>query len=79
MKHFANEVNILMELRHKNIVNLLGYCHEDRQTRVEYQGKLVWAETSEQLLCYEYLDYGSIDKYIFGMVTKSDSKPLAAA
>ncbi|XP_066339281.1 uncharacterized protein [Miscanthus floridulus] len=65
MKHFANEVNILMELRHKNIVNLLGYCHEDRQTRVEYQGKLVWAETSEQLLCYEYLDYGSIDKYIF--------------
>ncbi|XP_066341227.1 cysteine-rich receptor-like protein kinase 44 [Miscanthus floridulus] len=65
MKHIANEVNILMELRHKNIVNLLGYCHEDRHTAVEYQGKLVWAETSEQLLCYEYLDYGSIDKYIF--------------
>lgn len=66
MKQFDNEVNILMELRHKNIVNLLGYCHEVRRTYVQYEGKPVFAETSEQLLCYEYLDCGSIDKYIFG-------------
>lgn len=66
MKQFDNEVNILMELRHKNIVNLLGYCHEVRRTYVQYKGKPVFAETSEQLLCYEYLDCGSIDKYIFG-------------
>jgi len=66
MKQFDNEVNILMELRHKNIVNLLGYCHEVRGTYVQYKGKPVFAETSEQLLCYEYLHCGSIDKYIFG-------------
>jgi serine/threonine protein kinase len=80
MKQFDNEVNILMELRHKNIVNLLGYCHEVRGTYVQYKGKPVFAETSEQLLCYEYLHCGSIDKYIFGMITKSDGiNPLPAA
>lgn len=72
MNHFTNEVNILMKLRHKNIVNLLGYCNEVRLTPVQHQGKYVMAETSEQLLCYEYLEYGSIDRFIFGMITKSD-------
>lgn len=69
MNHFRNEVDILMKLRHPNIVNLLGYCSEVEETVVEYQGKLVRAENSEQLLCYEYLPIGSIDKYIFGMMT----------
>ena len=47
---FTNEVNIISRLIHRNLVQFLGWCHE--------QGEL--------LLVFEYLTNGSLDTHIFG-------------
>ncbi|KAJ9176148.1 hypothetical protein P3X46_011491 [Hevea brasiliensis] len=44
------EVNLLGSLSHPNLVQLLGYCHED--------GKFI--------LIYEFMKKGSLNRYLFG-------------
>ncbi|KDP24634.1 hypothetical protein JCGZ_25550 [Jatropha curcas] len=46
---FIAEVTTIGNLRHKNLVKLIGWCYERR----------------EYLLVYEYLPNGSLEKYIF--------------
>ncbi|XP_062083915.1 G-type lectin S-receptor-like serine/threonine-protein kinase RLK1 [Humulus lupulus] len=53
-KEFKNEVSVIAQTHHKNLVRLLGYC-DDGQNR---------------LLVYEYLQNGTLAKFVFG-----DSKP----
>uniref|UniRef100_A0A0D9XZG3 non-specific serine/threonine protein kinase n=1 Tax=Leersia perrieri TaxID=77586 RepID=A0A0D9XZG3_9ORYZ len=48
MKEFMAEIAILGSLRHRNLVQLLGYCHH-RQ---------------ELLLVYDYMPNGSLDTYL---------------
>ncbi|KAJ1276905.1 hypothetical protein BS78_05G252300 [Paspalum vaginatum] len=48
-KSFRNEVQILMKLRHKNIVQLLGYC----------------VQQGEMILVYEHIHNKCLDKLIF--------------
>ncbi|KAL8541738.1 hypothetical protein ACS0TY_002845 [Phlomoides rotata] len=48
-KEYASEVNIISQLRHKNLVKLIGWCHEKR----------------ELLLVYEFLPSGSLDSHLF--------------
>lgn len=45
-----SEVKIISRLRHRNLVQLIGWCHE--------QGEL--------LLVYEFLPNGSLDTHLFG-------------
>ena len=49
-KEYMSEVKIISRLRHKNLVQLIGWCHEQR----------------ELLLVYEYMPYGSLDSHLFG-------------
>ncbi|KAK4596715.1 hypothetical protein RGQ29_014663 [Quercus rubra] len=49
-KEYMSEVKIISRLRHKNLVQLIGWCHEKR----------------ELLLVYEYMPYGSLDSHLFG-------------
>ncbi|KAM3318445.1 hypothetical protein ACQJBY_035918 [Aegilops geniculata] len=63
-KQFENEVKLLMKLKHPNIVRLLGYCYETQHLHKFYEGKIVFASSTECLLCLEYLPKGSLDKYI---------------
>ncbi|XP_059076399.1 L-type lectin-domain containing receptor kinase IX.1-like [Cryptomeria japonica] len=49
-KEYVAEVNIISRLGHRNLVQLLGWCHE--------KGKFV--------LVYEFMPNGSLDKHIFG-------------
>ncbi|XP_059076984.1 L-type lectin-domain containing receptor kinase IX.1-like [Cryptomeria japonica] len=49
-KEYVSEVTTISRLRHRNLVQLLGWCHQK----------------GELLLVYEYLPNGSLDKHIFG-------------
>ncbi|CAM6101945.1 unnamed protein product [Calypogeia fissa] len=49
-REFMAEVNIISQLRHRNLVRLLGWCDED----------------GELLLVYEYMPNGDLDDFIFG-------------
>ncbi|XP_041020630.1 L-type lectin-domain containing receptor kinase IX.1-like [Juglans microcarpa x Juglans regia] len=49
-KEYMSEVNIISRLRHRNLVQLIGWCHA--------QG--------EFLLVYEYMPNGSLDTHLFG-------------
>ncbi|XP_069148228.1 probable serine/threonine-protein kinase PBL7 isoform X2 [Solanum lycopersicum] len=49
-KEFKSEVEVLSKVRHPNLVMLLGSC----------------SEGSQKLLVYEYVCYGSLDKFLSG-------------
>lgn len=48
-EEFIAEISVINRLRHKNLVPLLGWCHE--------KGELI--------MVYEYMPNGSLDKHIF--------------
>ncbi|KAL7198086.1 hypothetical protein ACSBR2_020577 [Camellia fascicularis] len=48
-KEYASEVKIISRLRHKNLVQLLGWCHEKR----------------ELLLIYDFMENRSLDYHLF--------------
>ncbi|XP_050378927.1 L-type lectin-domain containing receptor kinase IX.1-like [Argentina anserina] len=49
-KEYVAEVRIISRLRHRNLVQLIGWCHEK----------------GEFLLVYEIMPNGSLDSYLFG-------------
>ncbi|KAK9938101.1 hypothetical protein M0R45_014860 [Rubus argutus] len=49
LKEYAAEVRIISQLRHRNLVQLIGWCHE--------KGQL--------LLVYEFMPNGSLDSHLF--------------
>ena len=49
-KEYVSEVKIISRLRHRHLVQLIGWCHE--------QGEL--------LLVYEFMPNGSLDTHLFG-------------
>jgi serine/threonine protein kinase len=63
---FHQEVECLIQVKHKNVVRFLGY-RADRQGNMQrFNGKLVMADVHHRLLCFEYLSKGSLDRYITG-------------
>ncbi|KAI3707935.1 hypothetical protein L2E82_36874 [Cichorium intybus] len=49
IKEYASEVKIISRLRHRNLVQLIGWCHEK----------------GELLLVYEFMQNGSLDSHLF--------------
>nr|KYP36960.1 Lectin-domain containing receptor kinase A4.3 [Cajanus cajan] len=50
VKEYATEVKIISQLRHKNLVQLLGWCHRK----------------NDLLLIYEFMPNGSLDSHLYG-------------
>ncbi|WVZ96314.1 hypothetical protein U9M48_041969 [Paspalum notatum var. saurae] len=63
-KVFKDELRNLWKVRHQNVVRLIGYCHDTQLKLIEYNGDLVFANQIERVLCFEYMQGGSLDKYI---------------
>lgn len=61
---FDMECLNLARLRHHNIVQLVGYCHETQREYVRYQGNVVHARRTKRALCLEYMYNGSLDKFL---------------
>ena len=49
MKEFVAEISSMSRLRHRNLVQLLGYCRRK----------------GESILVYDYIPNGSLDKFLF--------------
>ncbi|KAK2354732.1 L-type lectin-domain containing receptor kinase IX.1 [Trifolium repens] len=49
-KEYVTEVKVISQLRHRNLVKLLGWCHEK----------------GDFLLVYEFMPNGSLDSHLFG-------------
>ncbi|XP_038902262.1 L-type lectin-domain containing receptor kinase IX.1-like [Benincasa hispida] len=52
-KEYITEVKIISQLRHRNLVQLIGWCHDK----------------GEFLLVYEFMSNGSLDSHLFGKRT----------
>lgn len=52
-KEYMTEVKVISQLRHRNLVQLIGWCHE----------------RNEFLLVYEFMPNGSLDSHLFGKRT----------
>ncbi|PPR87060.1 hypothetical protein GOBAR_AA33629 [Gossypium barbadense] len=52
-KEYITEVKIISQLRHRNLVQLIGWCHDE----------------GEFLLVYEFMPNGSLDFHLFGNKT----------
>jgi serine/threonine protein kinase len=59
---FHAEVDCLKKLRHKNIVQFVGYCIP-RET-VELEGRKFLLGIPERLLCFEYVPSGTVQDHI---------------
>uniref|UniRef100_A0ACD5UJ52 Uncharacterized protein n=1 Tax=Avena sativa TaxID=4498 RepID=A0ACD5UJ52_AVESA len=62
---FQNEVNNLNRIKHKNIVQCVGYCAESSWDLIDQpSGRPIWTEITKRLMCFEYIPNKSLDKYI---------------
>ena len=66
---FENEIICLAEVRHQNIVQLVGYCVQTRSEVMKLpSGEHVMVEIRACLLCFEFHCKGSLDKHVSGML-----------
>lgn len=56
IREFESELEILCNIRHNNVVNLLGYC----------------AEMGERLLVYEFMPHGTLHDHLHGELSPLD-------
>ncbi|XVE50639.1 hypothetical protein DITRI_Ditri01bG0179800 [Diplodiscus trichospermus] len=62
-REFTTEVKVIGQTHHKNLVRLLGYCHEGEH----------------RLLAYEFMGNGSLSRFLFGMLRPSWQQRLQIA
>ena len=67
LKQFQNEFYNLKKLKHQNIVQILGYCHEtEKELFILPDGSKEFVDELHIALCFEYLHKGSLEKHLSG-------------
>ncbi|CAL4991692.1 unnamed protein product [Urochloa decumbens] len=61
---FECEVECLMRIKHCNIVWFVGYCSVTCVNVVREGMKILFVQSPEKLLCFEYLQNGSLRSYL---------------
>ncbi|XP_066357682.1 uncharacterized protein [Miscanthus floridulus] len=61
---FGSEFVNLMSIKHPHVVRLVGYCYEIQHKHVNYKGMLRFSQYIYRALCFEYLQGGSLDRYL---------------
>ncbi|EMS62430.1 Cysteine-rich receptor-like protein kinase 26 [Triticum urartu] len=63
---FYHEVGSLLNIEHENVIRFLGFCASTDQIAIKVRGSKehIYAEVRERLLCFEYINNGSLRKYI---------------
>ncbi|CAM0948268.1 unnamed protein product [Alopecurus aequalis] len=67
MEPFDQEATYLISVKHINIVRFLGYCGTAEKKAMMVQESpmnCVFGEIQERLLCFEYIDNGSLDIHL---------------
>jgi coatomer subunit beta' len=79
-KQFKNEYKLLEKLKHKNVVQLVGFCNEIEKIPMMHEGKEIIAEDIHRAICLEFVPNGSLGnllkgntKYVILNATKSYS------
>jgi interleukin-1 receptor-associated kinase 1/coatomer subunit beta' len=67
-EEFQKEYHNLANLQHKNVVRLVGYCHETKKEFLPHNGRLVLVDKIKRMLCFDYMHNGSLDSFIYGMM-----------
>ncbi|CAL4991023.1 unnamed protein product [Urochloa decumbens] len=63
-QQFKNEFSNLRRVQHQNIVRLVGYCAEERLRYENINGEYIYGKMIYRILCFEYLQLGSLDKHL---------------
>ncbi|KAF7011839.1 hypothetical protein CFC21_026102 [Triticum aestivum] len=63
-ENFEKEFRNLTSLLHKNIVRLVGFCHETQKECVLHNEKMIFAERTHMALCFEYMQNGDLGRYL---------------
>ncbi|VAI53340.1 unnamed protein product [Triticum turgidum subsp. durum] len=53
-----------MRAQHPNVTRLVGYCYHLGHQCIKQKGEYVFAHVEERVLCFEYLQGGSLDNHI---------------
>ncbi|CAM0884764.1 unnamed protein product [Alopecurus aequalis] len=61
---FYRETSILMSVKHPNIARFMGYCANTENVAMKIDGKYIYYERRERLLCFEYIVNGSLESRI---------------
>ncbi|TKW02281.1 hypothetical protein SEVIR_8G235200v4 [Setaria viridis] len=61
-----DEINVSVDLKHKNITRPLGYCHEVTVVLISHNGKYVGAQQREMCFVAEYMANGSMEMIMNG-------------
>lgn len=62
---FQNEVSYLTGIKHRNVVQFVGYCAETSwELMPQPRGTPIWVEIPKRLICFEYVCNKSLDNYI---------------
>ncbi|CAN6210180.1 unnamed protein product [Urochloa humidicola] len=61
---WSDELNRVIGITHPNVVQLIGYCAENKMETVTERGRMIVAEMPSRFLCFEYLSNGCLQEYI---------------